>query len=86
MIKFLVAENEKLTCIHEHLLILMVKQTQILVLFDDGYETGGAELHDKLWSGHPCPAEMCNNFCHVDGLICDVTYKEINYMLHPIQW
>ena len=67
-IKFLVAESEKLTCIHEHLLKVYGETN---VLFNNGYETGGAELHDKPWSGRPCPAVMCNNFCHVDGLICD---------------
>jgi hypothetical protein len=33
-------------------------------------ETGGAELHDKLWRGCSCSAVMCDNICQVDELIC----------------
>ena len=33
-------------------------------------ETGGATLHDKMWSGFTCTVLIPHSICWVDGLVC----------------
>lgn len=91
--EFLVAEGEKLNYIHERL-FKSVEQTVDVrtvlwwVIWIKETEIGGAELHNKLWSGCPCTA-VSYDFYYVDELICGnchVTNYASTYPLVQALW
>jgi hypothetical protein len=76
----LVAEGEKPNYIRECLLKTVWQSkcgcVYCFVVDKTAGETGGADVHGKVWHGCPCTAVMCDNICQVDELMygnCHIT-------------
>jgi hypothetical protein len=92
--ELLVAGGEELDYIHECLFRSVGQAVDVhsvlwWVRWIKEAEIGGAELHDDLWSGHPCTVVMCD-ICYVDELICGdcrvTTYASTYPSVNAVWW